>query len=73
VRLVRYEGELKFGIEHSDGGNFIPTLDAFADIWTRSSDALAFVDPDAMDAVKAKNLPFQLRGFDGKSSVITRH
>ena len=72
VRLVQYEGELEFGIEHGNGGEFIPSLDDFASIWTRSTDSLAFVDPDAMDAVKARNIPFQLRAFDGKSFVITR-
>src|SRR5438105_4592339 len=30
MRIVRYEGELRFGIEHGGGDNFIPTLDAFA-------------------------------------------
>lgn len=72
VRLVGYEGEMEFGIEHGSGDGFIPTLDSFANIWTHSSDALAFVDPDIMDAVKAENIPFQLRAFDGKSFVITR-
>ena len=37
-----------------------------------SSDAVAFVDPDTMDAVRALNIPFRLRAFDGKSFVITR-
>jgi 4-amino-4-deoxy-L-arabinose transferase-like glycosyltransferase len=72
VRLVRYQGELEFGIEHGSGGDFIPSLDRFADIWTRSPDALAFVDPDVMDAVEAKSIPYRLRAFDGKSFVITR-
>ncbi len=56
----------------SSGDDFIPSLDTFADIWTRSTDALAFVDPNVMDAVKATNIPFRLRAFDGKSFVITR-
>ena len=72
MRLVRYQGEMQFGIEHGGADSFIPSLDAFASVWVRSSDALAFVDPDAMDAVKACNIPFQLRAFDGKSFVITR-
>ena len=72
VRLVRYQGEMEFGIEHGSGEGFIPSLDAFADLWRRSPDALAFVDPDIMDAVRAMNIPFRLRAFDGKSFVITR-
>ena len=72
VRLVGYEGELEFGIQHGSGGDFIPSLDTFAAIWMNSSDALAFVDPDTMEAVKALNIPFRLRAFDGKSFVITR-
>lgn len=72
VRLVRYEGELQFGIQHDRGDGFIPSLNSFAEIWMRSTDALAFVDPDTMDAVKALNIPFRLRAFDGKSFVITR-
>lgn len=72
VRLVGYQGELEFGIQHDRGDDFIPSLDTFADIWMHSTDALAFVDPDTMDAVKALNIPFRLRAFDGKSFVITR-
>lgn len=73
VRLVRYQGELEFGIEHASGSDyFIPSLAMFADIWTNSTDALAFVDPDVMDAVKATNIPFHLRAYDGRSFVITR-
>jgi 4-amino-4-deoxy-L-arabinose transferase-like glycosyltransferase len=72
VRLVAYEGELRFGIEHANGDDFIPSLDAFAHIWEQSPDALAFIDPDVMDALKARNIPFRLRAFDGKSVVVTR-
>jgi hypothetical protein len=72
LRLVGYEGELEFGIRHDRGDGFIPSLDAFAQIWMNSTDALAFVDPDTMDAVKALNIPFHLRAFDGRSFVITR-
>jgi 4-amino-4-deoxy-L-arabinose transferase-like glycosyltransferase len=72
VRLVGYEGELEFGIEHGGSGAFIPSLDEFAAIWEQSPDALAFIDPDAMDALKAKNIPYRLRAFDGKSVVVTR-
>jgi hypothetical protein len=72
VRLVAYEGELRFGIEHANDDDFIPSLDAFAHIWEQSPDALAFIDPDVMDALKARNIPFRLRAFDGKSIVVTR-
>jgi hypothetical protein len=72
VRLVGYEGELEFGIEHGGGDEFITSLDAFAAIWEQSPDAVAFIDPDVMDALKAKNIPFRLRAFDGKSVVVTR-
>jgi 4-amino-4-deoxy-L-arabinose transferase-like glycosyltransferase len=72
VRLVRYEGEMEFGIEHTRDNDFIPSLDTFADLWMRSADALAFVDPDTMDALKEMNLPYRLRAFDGRSFVITR-
>ena len=72
IRLVRYQGEMQFGIEHGGHDDFIPSLEAFADIWAQSSDALAFIDPDVMDAVKARNIPFRLRAFDGRSFVVTR-
>jgi hypothetical protein len=72
VRLVGYEGELGFGIQHDRGNDFIPSLHAFANIWMHSTDAVAFVDPGTMAAVKALKIPFRLRAFDGKSFVITR-
>jgi hypothetical protein len=73
LRLVRYQGEMQFGIAEEDSPDYIPTLDAFAGIWERSSDALAVVDLDAMDSLKARKLPFELRAVDGRSAVITRH
>ena len=73
LRLVRYQGEMQFGIAAKGGADYIPTLDAFAGIWERSNDALAIVDLDVMDALKARKLPFELRAVDGRSAVITRH
>jgi 4-amino-4-deoxy-L-arabinose transferase-like glycosyltransferase len=72
LRLVRYEGEMKFGIEAASDAGYIPTLETFAATWDRSTDALAIVDVDALDALRARQLPFQLRATDGRSVVITR-
>jgi 4-amino-4-deoxy-L-arabinose transferase-like glycosyltransferase len=73
VRLVHYEGEMQFGIAAAGGANYIPTLDAFAKVWQCSSDALAIVDLDVIESLRAKRLPFELRAVDGRSAVITRH
>ena len=73
LRLVRYEGEMQFGIGRAGGGTFIPSLDEFAAIWMCSSDALAFVDLDTMDNLKARGLPFELRAVDGRTAAITRN
>jgi hypothetical protein len=73
LQLVRYQGEMQFGIKAADNAGYLPTLDAFAEAWERSPDALAFVDLDTIDALWERQLPFQLRAMDGRSAVITRH
>lgn len=71
LRLVAYTGEMELGLGRESAG-FLPTLDAFAEVWTHSSDALAFVNPDVMDELQARRVPFRIRASDGRSIVVTR-
>jgi 4-amino-4-deoxy-L-arabinose transferase-like glycosyltransferase len=71
MRMVMYRGELHFGLGQEQAG-FVPTLDAFIDQWAHSSDAVAFVDPDIMEELKARGVPFRMRAFDGRSFVVSR-
>jgi hypothetical protein len=71
MRMVMYRGEMEFGLSQEQAG-FVPTLDAFIDQWAHSSDAVAFVDPDIMDELKARGVPFRMRASDGRSFVLTR-
>jgi 4-amino-4-deoxy-L-arabinose transferase-like glycosyltransferase len=71
LRLVRYRGELEFGL-NQEQARFVPTLDAFIAEWTRARDALAFVEPGTVKELRARGVPFRVRASDARSVVVTR-
>ncbi len=71
MRLVMYRGEMEFGLSQDQAG-FVPTLDAFIEEWVRSTDAVAFIDPDIWGEINARHLPMHVRGSDGRSFVVSR-
>jgi 4-amino-4-deoxy-L-arabinose transferase-like glycosyltransferase len=71
LRLVRYRGELDFGIRQ-DGSHYVPTLDAFITEWLQARNALAFVAPQVMEDLRARGVPFRVRAADGRSVVVSR-
>jgi hypothetical protein len=71
LRVVRYRGELDFGL-NQDASRFVPTLDAFIGEWTPARNALAFIDPPVMGELRARGVPFQVRAADGRSVVVSR-
>jgi 4-amino-4-deoxy-L-arabinose transferase-like glycosyltransferase len=71
LRMVRYTGELKFGIEQGHSG-FLPTLDAFIAEWSCARDAIAFLDPPVVKNLRERGVPFHVRAADGRSVVVSR-
>ena len=71
LRMVRYQGELEFGLHQEDAG-FIPSLDRFAEEWKARTDALAFVEPAAFEVLRARGLPMHVVARDARSIVIAR-
>lgn len=71
LRLVRYRGELDFGLTQ-DASHFVPTLEAFIAAWSHTRNALAFVNPEVMNDLKSRGVPFRVRAVDGRSVVVSR-
>ncbi len=71
LRMVRYRGELDFGLSQDDSC-FVPTLDVFIAEWSRARNALAFVDPDVVDELRARGVPFRVRAADARTVVVSR-
>jgi 4-amino-4-deoxy-L-arabinose transferase-like glycosyltransferase len=61
--LVRYRGEMDFGIEHAHrpvANRYLPTLDAFARRWRAEPEALAFVPRKKLDEIAALGIRFRI-------------
>lgn len=71
LRMVMYRGELAFGLEQ-EGACFIPTLEQFIGQWRVASDAVAFVDPETFEQLRARNVPMRPVARDGRSVVVAR-
>ena len=77
VTLVAYRGELDEGLRRAvdrNPGAYIDDLKAFVAVWRNESDAMAFIDPDCIDELRA--LGFEGRSVptgDTRSIVMVRH
>lgn len=71
LRVVRYRGELDFGFSQ-EPSRYVPTLDAFITEWLATHNALAFVEPNAVDELRARGVPFHIRAADARSVVVSR-
>lgn len=63
VTIVKYQGELKFGIEQARGPlseRYIPSLQAFAARWRHEPDALAFVPRRHLEDVRALGIHYRV-------------
>jgi 4-amino-4-deoxy-L-arabinose transferase-like glycosyltransferase len=69
VTIVKYQGELKFGIEHARApltDRYIPNMRAFAARWRREPDALAFVPRQHLANVKALGIHYRVVAANAK-------
>ena len=72
LRLVKYRGELDFGLQQEQAG-FIPSLERFTEEWRALSDAVAFVEPAAYDVLRSRNVPMHVVARDARSVVVARN
>jgi 4-amino-4-deoxy-L-arabinose transferase-like glycosyltransferase len=71
LRMVKFRGELEFGIEHQSTA-FIPTLQKFVEQWTAASDAVAFMDPATYENLREQHVPMRPLAQDGRSVAVAR-
>jgi 4-amino-4-deoxy-L-arabinose transferase-like glycosyltransferase len=71
LRVALYQGELGFGLAQEDVG-YIETLEEFNKVWAAQSNAVAFVDPSLMTALRAQHVPLRELATDGRSIAIAR-
>jgi 4-amino-4-deoxy-L-arabinose transferase-like glycosyltransferase len=71
VKLVRYRGELDFGISR-DAQNYIPTLEQFIRLWEASSDAFAVMRPGTYDELRTLNVTMSIVARDANYIAVSR-
>lgn len=65
MTLVKYEGELKFGIDHARGsleGRYIPTIREFARVWKQSDEGIAFIPESSLSDLHGLRLRYRIVG-----------
>ncbi len=67
---VDFEGELEFGLAEEPARRL--TSEAFLDRWNASSNAVAFIAPELLDAWQARGLQGKVIGGDNQTLVISR-
>ncbi|MBK7250282.1 MAG: glycosyltransferase family 39 protein [Gammaproteobacteria bacterium] len=68
--LVRYRGEMEFGL-NQEPMLFIPDLERFAAAWRTEGDAVAFVDASAYEDLRRMNLPMRVLHAEPSLIAIT--
>jgi len=71
LHLVRYQGELQFGITQ-EPARFTATLEEFEQEWRRLSDAVAFVDRETLPTLEEHALPMRIVARDDQTVVLAR-
>ncbi len=70
LRLVDYEGELRFGLHEEPGAGL--SLAEFAARWSDSGPAVAFFDPEVWERWRRRGLPGQVIAADSYTIVVSR-
>jgi hypothetical protein len=68
--MVEVPDELAFGIEQ-EPSKWLPTLQAFTDVWTGGPHALAIMAGDTYRELLAKNLPMYVVATDSRRVVVS--
>jgi hypothetical protein len=71
MRVYDYSGELAFGMGHSDGPGEQNRVQ-FLESWQHETKALAFIDYDVYDALRAAGMPGRIVARDARSIVVSR-
>jgi 4-amino-4-deoxy-L-arabinose transferase-like glycosyltransferase len=71
MRVYDYAGELAFGMEHSNGPGEQSRVQ-FLESWQHETKALAFIDYDVYDALRAAGMPGRIVARDARSIVVSR-
>jgi 4-amino-4-deoxy-L-arabinose transferase-like glycosyltransferase len=70
LRLVDYEGELRFGLQEEPGAGL--SLAEFASRWSAGGEAVAFFDPEVWDRWRRRGLPGEVIAVDSHTIVVSR-
>ncbi len=71
LKVVGYAGELKFGLDAEPGRNAEPN-EEFIQHWTRSTDALAFIEPSQWPRYQQRDFPGHVIAADSETVVVSR-
>jgi 4-amino-4-deoxy-L-arabinose transferase-like glycosyltransferase len=71
VSLAAYHGELDFGLRHDPAAG-LPTVAAFRDRWSELGDALAVMEPEMFDAMRAYGTPMRELARDDHHVLVSR-
>jgi len=71
LRVVKFRGELAFGLDQ-EGHGFIPTLAGFMEEWRSAKDSVAFLDPSAFEVLRSRGVPMRMLAEDGRTVVVSR-
>jgi len=69
VTLVRYQDELKFGLEQ-EPHKWIPDLNSFKQIWDEQPYALAIMPPDTYSQMEREGLPMRIIARDTRRVIV---
>ena len=71
MTLVRYQGELSYGIQR-EPHKWIPTVSAFVKIWDSEKQALAVMKPRLYSKLKAAGVPMRVLYKDPRRVAVAR-
>lgn len=71
VTLAAYRGELDFGLRHAAPVG-LDTVDQFLARWSAGGDALAVMEPDMFDELRARAVPMREVGRDDHHVLVAR-
>jgi 4-amino-4-deoxy-L-arabinose transferase-like glycosyltransferase len=73
VTLAAYHGELDYGLRHAGpGGAELNSVADFTARWTSGGDALAIMESDMFDQLRARGLPMRELGRDDHRVLVAR-
>jgi 4-amino-4-deoxy-L-arabinose transferase-like glycosyltransferase len=71
VTLAAYHGELDFGLRQNPGAG-LPTVESFRTRWSAAGEALAVMEPEMFDEMRAYGTPMRELGRDDHHVLVSR-